>query len=119
MQQLGTLPGRKLWPLLQQTALIIAFFAASASAMAQLPGHTITITVPYSPGTGPDILARTIGEELQHRWNQSVVVENKPGASGNLGTQSVARAAPDGNTLVLVSPSPPTSACSRVFLTIR
>jgi len=104
MQQLGTLPGRNLWLLLQQSARIIAFIAASAAgATAQLPGHTITITVPYSPGTGPDILARTIGEELQHRWNQSIVVENKPGASGNLGTQTVARAAPDGHTLVLVS----------------
>jgi tripartite-type tricarboxylate transporter receptor subunit TctC len=72
-------------------------------AAAQQPGRPITIVVPFTPGTGPDILARLLGEELQQRWNQPVVVENKPGASGNIGTQQVARAAPDGQTLLLTT----------------
>jgi tripartite-type tricarboxylate transporter receptor subunit TctC len=78
-------------------------FALPSAAPAQTPGRTITIVVPFTPGTGPDILARTIGEEIQRRWNQPVVVDNKPGASGNIGTQVVARAAPDGHTLLMTS----------------
>jgi len=57
--------------------------------------------VPFTPGTGIDILARTIGEEIRQRWNQTVVVDNKPGASGNIGTQAAARAKPDGLTLLM------------------
>jgi tripartite-type tricarboxylate transporter receptor subunit TctC len=82
----------------------MAILAVSlSSTAAQEPGRAITFVVPYSPGTGPDVLARIVGEELQHRWNQPVVIENKPGASGNVGTQSVARATPDGHTLLMVS----------------
>ena len=104
MHQLGTLPWREISLLMQQWTLIIAIMAvALGSAAAQEPGRAITFVVPYSPGTGPDILARIMGEELQRRWNQPVVIENKPGASGNVGTQSVARAAPDGHVLVMVS----------------
>jgi tripartite-type tricarboxylate transporter receptor subunit TctC len=87
--------------------LVLAAFAAIAlswsGAAAQQPGRAITIVVPFTPGTGPDILARVMGEEIQQRWNQPVVVENKPGASGNIGTQVVARAAPDGRTLLLTT----------------
>jgi tripartite-type tricarboxylate transporter receptor subunit TctC len=72
-------------------------------AQAQTPGHTISIIVPYTPASGPDILGRLLGDEISKRWKQPVVVENKPGASGNIGTQFVARAAPDGNTIVVVS----------------
>src|SRR5918992_93823 len=72
-------------------------------ALAQTAGRTITIVVPFTPGTGPDILARSIGEEIQRRWKQPVVVDNKPGASGNIGTQVVARASPDGHTLLMTS----------------
>jgi tripartite-type tricarboxylate transporter receptor subunit TctC len=83
--------------------LAVAAPAALMSAAAQQPGRTITIVVPYTPGTGIDILARLLGEELQKRWGQPVVVENKPGASGNIGTQQVARAAPDGHTLLMAA----------------
>jgi len=94
----------KLSLLLLQPAIIIAAIAVSISgSMAQAPERTITIVVPVSPGFGPDILARTIGEELQRRWSQAVVVENKPGASTNVGTQFVARAAPDGHTLLMTA----------------
>ena len=86
--------------------LLPAFAAIALStsgAAAQQPGRTITIVVPFTPGTGPDILARVLGEEIQQRWSQPVVVENKPGASGNIGTQVAARAAPDGHTLLLTT----------------
>ncbi len=63
--------------------------------------QTIRLNVPFSPGTGPDLLARILSEELRQRWNQPVIVENKAGASGNIGTQAAARAAPDGLTLLV------------------
>src|SRR3954454_2180185 len=63
--------------------------------------QTIHLFVPFTAGTGPDLLARLLGEELRQRWNQPVIVENKPGASGNIGTQAAARAAPDGQTLLV------------------
>src|SRR5262245_51158330 len=68
-----------------------------------LSSRPITIIVPYSPGTGPDVIARNVGEELQKRWNQAIVIDDKPGATGNIGTQIVARAAPDGHTLLMTS----------------
>src|SRR3954465_15795608 len=63
--------------------------------------QTIHLNVPFTAGTGPDLLARILGEELRQRWNQPVIVENKPGASGNIGTQAAARANPDGQTLLV------------------
>lgn len=73
-------------------------------AVAQgLSNRPITIIVPYTPGTGPDVMARAVGEELQKRWNQAVVIDNKPGATGNIGTQIAARSAPDGHTLLMTS----------------
>jgi tripartite-type tricarboxylate transporter receptor subunit TctC len=72
-------------------------------ADAQQPGRTITIVVPYTAGAGPDILARAIADELSQRWSQPVVVDNKPGASGNIGTQQAVRAAPDGHTVLMTT----------------
>src|SRR5262245_52153541 len=74
-----------------------------ASTVAQQAGRPITIIVPYSPGTGIDILARALGNELSQKWGQPVVVDNKTGASGNIGTGLAARAAPDGNTLLMMA----------------
>src|SRR3954451_7533760 len=77
-------------------------FAPMRQSLAQGPSQqTIRLNVPFSAGTGPDLLARILGEELRQRWNQPVIVENKPGASGNIGTQAAARAAPDGQTLLV------------------
>ena len=76
---------------------------ASSIAGAQITARPITIIVPYSAGTGIDILARTLGSELAQHWNQPVVVDNKPGASGNIGTQLASRAAPDGHTLLMIA----------------
>ena len=82
--------------------LLVAALACLAPAGAQrLSDRTIFIVVPFTPGTGIDVLARLVGEELRQRWNQPVVVENKPGASGNIGTQGAARAEPDGHTVMM------------------
>lgn len=66
-------------------------------------GKIITIIVPYTPGSGPDATARAIIDPLSEELNQTIVVENRAGASGNIGTASVARAAPDGSTLLLTA----------------
>lgn len=76
----------------------------SRGAVAQGAGP-VTIVVPVTPGTPQDVLARLLAPFLQRRLGQAVVVENRSGASGNIGTQQVARAAPDGRTL-LVQASP-------------
>jgi tripartite-type tricarboxylate transporter receptor subunit TctC len=89
---------------LRRTLLVagaIAAESAAAQPTAPIPDGPVTMVVPYTPGTGPDILARMLAPFLQQRLGQPVVVENRPGASGNIGTQSVARAAPDGRTLML------------------
>jgi tripartite-type tricarboxylate transporter receptor subunit TctC len=75
-------------------------FAPPARAQ-KLSDRPIVIVVPFTPGTGIDVLARIVGEELRQRWSQPVIVENKPGASGNIGTQAAARAEPDGHTLMM------------------
>jgi tripartite-type tricarboxylate transporter receptor subunit TctC len=71
--------------------------------------------VPYTPGTGADILARLLGPRLAESWKVAVVTENKAGATGNIGADFVARAAPDGHTLLFVATSfGTTPALSRV-----
>jgi tripartite-type tricarboxylate transporter receptor subunit TctC len=69
---------------------IIAAMLAGATAQG-ISGGPITFIVPFTPGTGPDVMARLVGNELQKRWNQPVIIENKPGASGNIGSHVVAR----------------------------
>jgi len=77
-------------------------FAPAGRAWAQgAPRQVIRFIVPFTPGTGPDLLARILGEELRQRWQEPVITENKPGASGNIGTQAAARADPDGQTLLV------------------
>jgi tripartite-type tricarboxylate transporter receptor subunit TctC len=80
-------------------ALLLAF--ACAAQAQPYPNRPVTLIVPFSPGTGIDILARVIGPKLSEKWGQPVVVENKPGASGNLGTEVVAKSAPDGYALMV------------------
>lgn len=75
--------------------------APVAHAQATYPDKPIHIVVTFTTGGAPDILARLIGERLQASWGQSVIVDNKPGAGGNTGADSVAKAAPDGHTIVV------------------
>ncbi|MCL4687933.1 MAG: tripartite tricarboxylate transporter substrate binding protein [Burkholderiales bacterium] len=85
-------------------ALLAALAGGDALAQAY-PSRTVTLLVPYAPGGGHDAMARIVAEKLGPRLGQTVVVENKPGAAGMIGTEQVVRAAPDGYTLLFSSPA--------------
>ena len=76
--------------------------AGEANA-ASYPLRPIRLVVPYTPGTGIDILARVVGQRLAERMKVAVVVDNRPGASGNIGTEAVSKATPDGYVLLMTS----------------
>jgi len=94
---------------LPRRSFVAALFAgllpgAMRGAAAQaFPSRTVTIVVPFPPAGGADTLARTLAPKLSALWAQTVVIENRPGASGRIGTEQVANAAPDGHTLVMAS----------------
>src|SRR5258706_11444141 len=82
------------------------------------PSRAVHIVVPYTPGTGADILSRVLGPKLSERWKAAVVTDNRPGATGNIGADAVAKSAPDGYTLLLTATSFATNpALSRGKLT--
>lgn len=81
-------------------AAALALISSLAQGQA-FPGRAVTLVVPFSPGTGIDILARVIAPKLSQKWGHPVVIDNKPGASGNIGTDFVAKSAPDGHTLMV------------------
>ena len=81
--------------------LLLAVLANGAAAQSSYPDRVVTLVVPFTSGSGADIISRLIGPRLSERWKQPVVVDNKPGASGNIGAEAVARAAPNGYTLLV------------------
>jgi tripartite-type tricarboxylate transporter receptor subunit TctC len=93
---------------IRQLVAAACLAAASTGAVAQdnYPSRIIRIIVPVPPGTAPDILPRMIAEKLASRWSEPVVVENRPGGALNIGAEAVAKAEPDGYTL-LATPPPP------------
>jgi tripartite-type tricarboxylate transporter receptor subunit TctC len=81
---------------------LMASFTASGPLSAQAyPAKPIKLVIPFPPGGPLDLAGRAIGQKLQEAWGQPVVVENRPGAGGNIGADAVAKAAPDGYTLVM------------------
>jgi tripartite-type tricarboxylate transporter receptor subunit TctC len=98
-----TLPRRQF---LRLAAGAVALPAVSRIARAQTwPSRPVRIIVGYAPGGLTDIIARVMGQWLSERFGQQVIVENRPGAGSNIGTEVVARATPDGYTLLLVAPA--------------
>src|SRR6266851_89737 len=90
---------------------MIRFFAAlfllcAGTAAAQdYPSRAIHLIVPYTPGTGADILSRVLGPKISERWKVATVTDNRPGATGNIGAAEAAKSAPDGYTLLLTATS--------------
>ena len=84
-------------------AILLAAFGATAFADDAYPSRPVHIFVPYPPGGAVDIVARTLGDALGKHWNQSVVIENRPGAAGIVAEQALIQAPPDGYTLILVA----------------
>ena len=82
-----------------------ALTLSSGGAAAQIAGgdRNITFVVPFSAGSGPDSIARLVGQYLQQRWKQTIIVDNRVGASGNIGSSAVARAEPDGLTMLVTA----------------
>ncbi len=87
-------------------ALAVAAPGGAGQAQTAFPTRPVKMIVPYPPGGGTDLLARALAQQLGQKWRQSVIVENVGGAGGNLGSEQVARAAPDGYTLLFASPGP-------------
>ena len=92
---------KSLVTLLASSALVLGVSAFAQSA-ANYPSKPLKIVVPFPAGGTSDVLARIFGQKITEHWGQAVVVENRPGASGNLGADVVAKAAPDGYTLALM-----------------
>src|SRR5688572_1641854 len=77
--------------------------AAGAQAQSSYPNRPIRVLTPFAAGGGSDILARLIGPQITEAWGQPVVVDNRPGAAGNIGAGLTVNAQPDGYTLIIVS----------------
>ena len=87
-------------------ALALLLPSEASRAQEAYPTRLVRIVVPYPAGGGTDTLARLLAEQLSRKWGQTAIVENIGGAAGNIGSAEVARATPDGYTLLLASPGP-------------
>ncbi|HVI68627.1 MAG TPA: tripartite tricarboxylate transporter substrate-binding protein, partial [Bradyrhizobium sp.] len=90
---------------LMATGMSSLLVSARRAAAADYPTRPIRFLVAYSPGGATDIIARLIGQRLSERLGQQFVIENKPGAGNNIGTEAAVNAEPDGYTVLLVNPA--------------
>ena len=91
-------------------------FAGPISALAQgYPERPLRFLVPYGPGGPTDTMARVVGQRLSEHWGKPVVIDNRPGATGNIGTALVARATADGHTILVHTSAFALSATSEVM----
>jgi tripartite-type tricarboxylate transporter receptor subunit TctC len=97
-------PSLKL-PALSGLALAVAFGVSATANAQQFPIKPVRLLIQFSPGGAPDLIARSLGQKLTESWGQQVVVDSRPGAGGNIALEICARAAPDGYTLAVVSPT--------------
>jgi tripartite-type tricarboxylate transporter receptor subunit TctC len=88
---------------IREVACVVALGAAAAAAQAQVFDKPLTFIVPFAAGSATDSLARTLGHEVTSDTKQRVIVDNRPGASGIIGAQTAARAAPDGLTVLIAT----------------
>src|SRR5688572_30784557 len=87
-------------------ASINVAFAAQSDAASNYPNRPVRWVVPFTPGASNDIIARLFGQKLTEAWGQQFVIDNRPGAGGSVGAETVAKAPPDGYTLLLANPGP-------------
>ena len=89
--------------LVAAVAVLPLGFVTAAQAF---PDRAVRIVVPFPPGGSNDVIARILGQRLSEKWGQAVIIENRAGGGGNVGAEMVARATPDGYTLLLTAPGP-------------
>ena len=82
-------------------ALVLCFNVAAPASAAEFEAKTTRIVVPFAPGGGTDIIARTLAHEMANALGGAIIIENKPGAGTMIGTDMVAKAEPDGHTLLM------------------
>ena len=87
-------------------ALLVGGLVAPAAQAENYPSHTVKIVVPFPAGGTADVMPRVIADWLSRKWGQSVIIENRTGAGGNVGAEVVAKADPDGYTLLSAPPPP-------------
>src|ERR1700687_1904374 len=98
--------------MLKRLSLLLLCLAALPAAAADYPTRAIKMVVPFAPGGGTDVLGRIIAPPVQAHWGQPVVIETQPGTSGGIGTCAVAKAEPDGYTLLMASTGAPMVAAA-------
>src|SRR5438552_1050962 len=91
---------------LLRAVLFVLLLAAPAAAQTIYPQKPVRVIVPFPAGGSNDTLCRIVGEKLSSAWNQPVLIDNRPGAGGNVGADIAYRADPDGYTLLCAPPPP-------------